>query len=434
MDVRQRNELLAQGILDHLELWPKLTELKTQKLQFKFEFGLDTLPKQAGLLVIRGPRQYGKSTWLEQQLYQSCCDYGAGSSFYLNGDELVSAQDFDQALIYLQQAFNPKAKQKRIFIDEITTIEDWQRVIKKKIDRGEMQDVLLITTGSKAKDLRRASERLPGRKGKLAKSDYLFLPVSFRQFYQQTKTVFGENTWIAYLLSGGSPLACNELFLHQRIPDYFIQLMRDWIIGEIVGGGRSRILLNNLTKVLFKYGGQVVGFAKLARETGMANNTVALGYIEQLADLMSVLPAWPVDPNSLLLMLRKPAKFHFINLAVAIALASAHINQVEVFLKQDPQIQGMHLEWLVAQELWRRSVLAKVDDPEQFGFWQNEEHAIDFVDPQGNFIEVKRGRASSFEFGWFHKVFPKQHLTVITRTPFDSQFIHGVTIEQFLLA
>jgi predicted AAA+ superfamily ATPase len=46
----------------------------------------------------------------------------------------------------------------------------WEKSIKRLIDAGELNRVLLVTTGSKATDLRRGFEKLPGRKGKLSRS------------------------------------------------------------------------------------------------------------------------------------------------------------------------------------------------------------------------------------------------------------------------
>jgi len=49
------------------------------------------------------------------------------------------------------------------------------------------------------------------------------------------------------------------------------------------------------------------------------------------------------------------------------------------------------MEWLVAQEIWRRASL----EGSQSGsnrFLASNEHEIDFVTPDKDFIEVKRGR------------------------------------------
>jgi len=56
-------------------------------LFFEFPIGQD-LPTEPGLIVVRGPRQYGKSTWLELSIQRTFEDFGSGSVFYLNGDEI----------------------------------------------------------------------------------------------------------------------------------------------------------------------------------------------------------------------------------------------------------------------------------------------------------------------------------------------------------
>ena len=93
----------------------------------------------------------------------------------------------------------------------------------------------------------------------------------------------------------------------------------------------------------------------------------------------------------------------------------------------------MFLEWLVAQELWRRSVLKGCENPEALGFWSTKENEIDFVTPAGHLIEVKQGRAGPLDFSWFERTFPKTRLTVICRAPFETRQVRGITIEQFLL-
>ena len=50
------------------------------------------------------------------------------------------------------------------------------------------------------------------------------------------------------------------------------------------------------------------------------------------------------------------------------------------------------------------------------------------------FFEVKAGPASAMEFTWFQKIFPKKQLTVICETPFESDHVTGLTLEQFLLS
>jgi predicted AAA+ superfamily ATPase len=407
--------------------------MEAKAIPFRFEFGLDSLPLDPGFIVVRGPRQFGKSTWLELELRGTIEDFGRGTAFYLNGDELVSVEDLVEKLRELHPAYPKDASVKRLFIDEITAIPFWEKGIKRVLDEGLFRDVLIVTTGSKATDLRRGSERLPGRKGRLPKSEYVFLPISYQQFHENCSQKLGDKTWIAYLLSGGSPIACNDIYQLGRLPEYFIQLTRDWVLGEIVASGRSRISLANILQYLFRWGGTPVGYAKLAREAGLANNTVAAGYVEQLGDLLCLFPSWPWDPNRRILQPRKPCKFHFIHLAMVVSFYPASLRAVHEFETLNFEEQGIFIEWLVAQEIWRRAILHNEENPEAIGFWASHEHEIDFVTPARRFIEVKRGRASGLDFGWFSKVFPKEELTVICQESFTSRQILGVTIEEFLL-
>jgi hypothetical protein len=100
--------------------------------------------------------------------------------------------------------------------------------------------VLLITTGSKASDIPREAELLPGRKGKLARTIYLFVQLPYKIFYDKAFPTLKAQTLPAYLIAGGSPPAT------------------------------------------------------LAEESGMANNTVAHGYLHLLSDLL--VGPWEFSP------------------------------------------------------------------------------------------------------------------------------------------
>jgi len=64
MNVVERNHLYLKGIFQGEGLFPHL-EVAPASGFFDWDFGLAELPREAGIIVIRGPRQYGKSTWLE---------------------------------------------------------------------------------------------------------------------------------------------------------------------------------------------------------------------------------------------------------------------------------------------------------------------------------------------------------------------------------
>ncbi len=68
------NEFLASGEINRPGLFPHLDQLERASFIFEVDFGLKTFPTEPGIISIRGPRQYGKSTWLERELRQSIID------------------------------------------------------------------------------------------------------------------------------------------------------------------------------------------------------------------------------------------------------------------------------------------------------------------------------------------------------------------------
>jgi uncharacterized protein len=204
MDIENINNNLALGNIDQARMLPHLHRLAQSSYVFDYDFGLKQLPTEPGILLVRGPRQYGKSTWLEQQIFLTIKEFGAGSAFYLNGEFLVDASDLSEKLIQLCASFEKDKGVKRIFIDEITNISRWETTLKALVDNGILRDVLVITTGSKSTDLQRGVERLPGRKGKLARSSYLFTPISYHSFYKKCYKTLKEKTFAA---SHGEPKA-----------------------------------------------------------------------------------------------------------------------------------------------------------------------------------------------------------------------------------
>lgn len=443
MNVDERNQHFLSGKVDRDDLWPKVTEYEDRRFQFRWEFGLDELPRNAGLITIRGPRQSGKSTWLELKLLSTLEDFGAGTAFFLNGDYIYSHQEFEEKLLEIEQLYKKNAKVRRLFIDEITQVPDWQRVIKRLIDAGHLKNMLIVTTGSNAADLLRGSERLPGRKGShFSKTEYLFLPISFKEFWYQVKDEIGtfENDAIwAYLLSGGSPLAVEGLYRNEKLDDSFVSLISDWVMGDIAQSGRNRIFALNIFRKLHEFAPSPVSYTKLAKEAGLANNTAALDYVQRLSDLLCVSPMMMWDANKKTALARKASKFPFINLAVAWVfhpLAPRYLHE----LKQlKGQAKGALFEWAVAQELWRRTKL-EIQKKKNVSvastdlmYWASKEHEIDFVTPAGEMFEVKAGPTSAMEFSWFAKTFPKQRLNLISETPFETDSIRSQDLESFYL-
>lgn len=330
--------------------------------------------------------------------------------------------------------FSASAPVRRLFVDEITAVKDWAKALKALLDSGELRQTLLVTTGSKAADLRHGTERLPGRKGKLARTAYIFTPLPFAEFKRVCAAALPEAHLLpAYLISGGSPSACAAVAATGRLPDYIIEMVRDWIYGEFAAGGRSRPMLFGVLECLYRFAGTPPGQSKLAREAGLANNTVAAGYVEILSDLMCVATAFAWDAGKKRSNRRRPCKFHMTNLLVSTAWHPRHIRTPDDYLNLPEDAQAALLEWAVAQECWRRSALRGDAMPELMHYWQGGNHELDFVLGPAEFLEVKRGRTGPLDFAWFPKSFPDGRLIVVGASRFETDRMIGLTLEDFLL-
>jgi predicted AAA+ superfamily ATPase len=432
VNVIERNDLLLKGITDIPGVCPHLDQLARSPVVFRVSFGLDSLPEEPGVILVRGARQYGKSTWLEAELRRTVEEHGAGSGLYLNGDEIRDAEELAERIRTLASLFAGKAPVRRLFIDEITAVKGWERGLKRVLDAGELRSVLVVTTGSKATDLRRGSERLPGRKGRLGRSSYIFAPLPYAEFERVAGDALGAGCLVAYLLSGGCPAACAEIATGRRIPEHVVTMIRDWMIGECSSTGRDRASLLAVVQTILARGGTPLGQARLAREAGLANNTVAAGYVELLADLLcvSICHAW--DASRRVAVRRRPAKYHLTNLLAAVSWGASRMRTTDDFHSLDPGAQGRFAEWLVAQEIFRRRAVGGEEMPEQMLYYQSREREIDFVLDDGTFLEVKRGATSPMEFAWFPRSFPGSRLVVIGREGFEAGPIVGITLERFL--
>jgi predicted AAA+ superfamily ATPase len=293
--------------------------------------------------------------------------------------------------------------------------------------------VLLITTGSKASDIQREAELLPGRKGKLARTIYLFAQLPYKIFYDKAFPTLKSQTLPAYLIAGGSPPACAAVLETGSVPEYVFQTTADWIYGECALAGRSRPMLLRLLEQLMRRGASPIAQTTLAEESGMANNTVAHGYLDLLSDLLVLGASEPWDPARKVRVSRKASKYPFVNLLAANTWSTNRHTTPTSLERSSGEEKGVWWEWAVASELFRRAAKGGHPSPLRSLFWRSEKHEIDFVRQGRPWIEVKAGHASPFEFDWFIRTFSRERLLVVSSDRFDGSAVRGVTLEDFLL-
>jgi len=138
---------------------------------------------RAGIHVLRGPRQVGKTTDLKLLVARALAEgHDARSIVYLTLDLLEGQHHAELAdTITRAKALARCPGSSIVLLDEVTGVPRWQTAVKAVWDDGTIGDDVVVCTGSSAIDLQKgAAERLPGRRG--AGRDYLVLPQTFASF------------------------------------------------------------------------------------------------------------------------------------------------------------------------------------------------------------------------------------------------------------
>ena len=76
-------------------------------------------------------------------------------------------------------------KNKYLFMDEISSVKDWEKGIKFIADSGKLENATVILTGSHAIDLKYTTERLPGRRGEgKGAVNKIMVPMKFSEYVE----------------------------------------------------------------------------------------------------------------------------------------------------------------------------------------------------------------------------------------------------------
>ncbi len=285
-----------------------------------------------GLYILRGPRQIGKSTLIKYTIFELLKKGERRSILYLPLDTVGDYVELRDILLnYLQ--FASEERKRYVFIDEISMVKDWQRAIKELRDNTVLKDDFVVLTGSSAWDIKRSSERLPGRKGKV-KSDILLLPLTFSEYFKTTvreiqtfsideilsfddKKRFElelispdlEKSFFKYLESGGIPAVIESLNYTEGV-NPFLDTLWDMMIGDIERQGLSHSnllrILRYLTERISNRFSWNSGSSEIEIDTKTFQN-----YIETLGYNYMAMTLKVLDRNSFMPLEKKQKKVYF---------------------------------------------------------------------------------------------------------------------------
>lgn len=262
---------LRRQLADHNPWWTSPTwEQDDADLRSSTDAAFDYEPdplrdiRPPGLYVLRGPRRVGKSVELKRAISRLTRQGVAPRTIFYCACDGFSTQDLRRLVAVGLTRVRHLPGPRYWFLDEITSVPDWSKVIKNLRDQNvEMREGCVVLSGSSARDLREATSDLAGRRGEVADSDRLLMPMNFRSFCR----AFGlkhlpnatvrpkdflthaadealleiepfwarlDDAWQLYLSIGGYPSAVNDFLRHGAVQPGFVQALWDVVRGDAI--------------------------------------------------------------------------------------------------------------------------------------------------------------------------------------------------------
>jgi len=277
---------------------PTIAEWEKMKIRWEPEWVRRLSFKPFSLNIIVGPRQVGKTTGVKLAIRNLLNNRDPYSIFYFNCDFTASYEHLRRTIdYYLNLISRMEVEEAIIFLDEVTSVQDWWRVIKGYIDVGVFKNHVVTVTGSSSLRLRGEVELFPGRRGEGVEIEAL--PLTFREYcavkgfkidlkgnvknIEAQLSLYREELlqlFKEYTLQGGFPLSVNG---DPRASEYFLAGLE----GEVLRGGKSWELTQGIVSSILRKAPSPISYSTIAADVGVSYKTVQ-EYIEMLQRLYIV--------------------------------------------------------------------------------------------------------------------------------------------------
>ena len=409
------------------------------------EIKYDFPDRRAVMYALRGPRQVGKTTLVKQQIRQFLHGRSVHplNILYYAMDLAEKPEDIvDVVRVYMEQT-RRRRKDARcyLFLDEISSVPDWQRGIKYLADAGMLRNCTVLATGSHILDLKGAAERLPGRRGDVdGGHDKILLPMRFSEYVsvlspQIRRTMrdklptTGDRKSAIWGLAGGAingqveELAMHRGELNGLLDDYMTtggfprvvaghaasQTLRDPDYETYVGvvtGEWSR--LGKDTASLKRFGGQLctnlgspVSWRGLAKGALAGSPNTAQDYADALERLFITSTIYMYDINKRAPLFSKNKKIYFTDPFFLHAFrtwsSSQMISESSIAYLGSGEGRGRMLECVTADHLTRLAfdltpAKSTFDHHNHVFYWRDRKsREVDFVLDDGHGLRLPIG-------------------------------------------
>ncbi|MCY0860665.1 MAG: ATP-binding protein [Sulfolobaceae archaeon] len=267
-----------------------LTDWSSQKYKWIPKWIREISLEPFSLNFVYGTRQTGKTTGLKLLIREAIKSgkFSPMATYYIDLDFVTSLSEFRRILESIIKEMKRRREEKNLLIiDEVTSIDEWWKVLKFFIDEGEFKNDVIVVSGSSTLGLVKAPERFPGRRGN-GKEVKVF-PLSFPEFievlgFKKEDLLYDNSKALAlfeeYKTRGGFPKSINE---NRDASEALI----DGILSEIYKHGKSPKLVQDILYSLMEKIPSALSYNSIANELGISHNTVR-EYLEFLTDLLII--------------------------------------------------------------------------------------------------------------------------------------------------
>ncbi|AAM05345.1 ATP-binding protein [Methanosarcina acetivorans] len=306
------------------------------------------------IYTLRGPRQVGKTTLVKliiRELLETI--EHSQSIFYFTCDLVADEKELFEVLdLYLKWAAAFRLERKYIFLDEISSVRDWEKGLKYLVDTGALNNATVVLTGSHSIDIKSSIERLPGRRGEGEGTlDKIFFPMKFSEYaetlnsdlkqFMEANGLFEaekrqeilsnlsegradpllnmlllyqpelDRLFDQYLLTGGIPRAVNEFFSKNKIDSSIYEIYIQSLIGDLA---RWNIPEMPVKQTLRSIAGKLttpVSWRSITDETDIGAHVTVRKYVTALEDSFVLNVLYPLDLPKKTANFKKEKKIYF---------------------------------------------------------------------------------------------------------------------------
>ena len=385
------------------------------------------------IYTLRGPRQVGKTTLLKLIIRELLHKGISPRRILYYSCDLVDSPSRLAEIIesYLQATEHITDNYRYIFLDEISAVKDWQRGIKHLHDLGKFKKICVLMTGSHNLDIRRASERLPGRRGNHTTNtlDKVLLPMKFAEYidardkelqdilqslglrkFEKRKQIIEDlaKGEIApevkqislymdkiskylddYLLTGGIATAVNDYVNYGEITENTYRTYIDVTIGDFLRWDNSQIYLAQILRAINETLCSQVSWRTLEKKTDIGSPNTVAKYVDVLKSGFVLNPFYVLDRNKGTPNYSKDKKIHYADPFIFHALRGwinqtpAYKQAVDYIRENKPKL----IESIVGDHLIRFAYSINPSDNFEPAlnvmYWKDKKNEVDFIVKNG---------------------------------------------------